>query len=55
MEAITTGISSVMTMVSTMLTSILDNTVLTVIFSVGFVGLALRTLRKVIKTSKSVG
>ena len=55
MEAITTAIGSVMTLTETMLTSITSNAVLVVIFASGFVSLALRTLRKVVGASKSVG
>lgn len=54
MEAITAGITNVMTIATTILSSITDNTLLTVIFSAGFVALGARVLRKIIKTSKAV-
>lgn len=52
MEAITTGITSVMSLVESMLTAITGNAVLVVLLSGGFVGFALRILRKLFKTSK---
>lgn len=52
MEAITTGITSVMSLVESMLTAITGNAVLVVLLAGGFVGFALRILRKLFKTSK---
>lgn len=52
MEAITTGITNVMTIVTSMLDAILGNPVLTVLFSAGFVAIGLRTLKKLIRTAK---
>ena len=52
MEAITTGITSVMSLVESMLTAITSNAVLVVLLAGGFVGFALRILRKLFKTSK---
>lgn len=55
MEAISTGITNLMGIVETMLTSITSNSLLVVIFSAGFISLGLGVLRKLIRTSKSVG
>lgn len=55
MDAITSGITSVVGLAETMLTTITSNNILVVILSAGFVGLALRVLRRIIKTSKAVG
>ena len=55
MTNITTGITNLMTIVEGLFTSIVGNTYLLVIFSAGFVGLAARTIRKMVKASKSVG
>lgn len=54
MEAITTGITNVMTIVESVLTSITGNALLTVILAGGFVGLGATVLRKVIRVSKAV-
>lgn len=50
MEAITTGITALLSIVSTMITTILENNVLTVIFASGFVGIAISVLRKLLRT-----
>ena len=50
MEAITKAISDLLSIVSTMLTTILANPVLSVIFASGFVGIAISVLRKLLKT-----
>lgn len=55
MSNITTGITNLMTIVEGLFTSIVSNTYLLVIFSAGFVGLAARTIRKMVRASKSVG
>ena len=55
MTNITTGITNLMTIVEGLFTSIVGNTYLLVIFSAGFVGLAARTIRKMVRASKSVG
>lgn len=52
MTAITTAISEVMTLVESMLTAITGNAVLVVLLAGGFVGFALRILRKLFRTSK---
>lgn len=52
MTAITTAITEVMTLVESMLTAITGNAVLVVLIAGGFVGFALRILRKLFKTSK---
>lgn len=55
MSNITTGITNLMTIVEGLFTSIVGNTYLLVIFAAGFVGLAARTIRKMVRASKSVG
>ena len=50
MEIITSSISALLGIVSTMLTTILENNVLAVIFASGFVGIALSVLRKLLRT-----
>jgi len=55
MTSISTGITNLMTLVESLFTSIVGNTYLLVIFSAGFVGLAARTIRKMVRASKSVG
>lgn len=55
MASITTGITNLMTIVEGLFTSIVGNTYLLVIFAAGFVGLAARTIRKMVRASKSVG
>lgn len=55
MSSISTGITNLMTLVESLFTSIVGNTYLLVIFSAGFVGLAARTIRKMVRASKSVG
>lgn len=52
MTAITTAITEVMTLVESMLTAITGNAVLVVLLAGGFVGFALRILRKLFRTSK---
>lgn len=52
MTAITTAIAEVMTLVESMLTAITGNAVLVVLLAGGFVGFALRILRKLFRTSK---
>lgn len=54
MEAITTGITSVMSLVESMITAITGNAILVVVLASGFVGLALRVLRKLFRTSKGI-
>lgn len=54
MEAVTTGITNVMTIAGSILTEITSNTLLTVILAGGFVGLGAAVLRKVIRVSKAV-
>lgn len=54
MEAITTAVTSVMGLVESMLTAITGNAILVVVLASGFVGLALRVLRKLFKTSKGI-
>lgn len=52
MTEITTAITSVMTLVESMITAITGNAVLVVLLAGGFVGFALRILRKLFRTSK---
>lgn len=55
MATITTGITNLMTIVEGLFTSIVGNTYLLVIFGAGFVGLAAKTIKKMVRASKSVG
>ena len=55
MTEITAGITSVMTLVESMITAITGNSVLVVILASGFVGMALKVLRKLFNTSESLG
>ncbi len=55
MEALTTAITSFMGLVENLLTSILANPVLVVVFAGGFIGIIARGLVKVVRTSKSLG
>lgn len=55
MESITTGITNLMTIVEGLFTSIVGNTYLLVIFAAGFVGLAAKVIKKLVRASKSVG
>ena len=50
MESVTSAITSLLGIVSTMLTTILENPVLAVIFASGFVGIAISVLRKLLRT-----
>lgn len=52
MTAITTAITEVMTLVESMITAITGNAILVVLLAGGFVGFALRILRKLFRTSK---
>lgn len=52
MTEITTAITSVMTLVESMISAITGNAVLVVLLAGGFVGFALRILRKLFRTSK---
>lgn len=54
MTEITAGITSVIGLVESMLTAITGNAILVVVLASGFVGLALKVLRKVFKTSKGI-
>lgn len=54
MEAITTAVTSVMSLVEAMLTAITGNAILVVVLASGFVALALRVLRKLFRTSKGI-
>lgn len=55
MSDLATGITNLMTIVESLFTAIIGNTYLLVIFAAGFVGLAARTIRKMVKASKAVG
>lgn len=55
MTEIGTGVTNLMTLVESLFTAIIGNTYLLVIFAAGFVGLAARTIRKMVKASKAVG
>ena len=52
MTEITAGVTSVITLAESMLTAITGNAILVVILATGFVGLGLRVLRQLMKTSK---
>lgn len=52
---VTTGITNLMSIVESLFTSITGNTYLVIIFAAGFVGLAAKVIRKMVKASKSVG
>lgn len=54
MEAITTAVTSVMNLVESMLTAITGNAILVVVLAAGFVGLALKLLKKLFRTSKGL-
>ena len=54
MAAITTAITSVMDLVEAMLTAITGNAILVVVLASGFVGLALKILKKLFRTSKGL-
>ena len=51
MENITTGITSIMGIVTTMLDTILGNPVFAALFASGFIGIALGIVRKMKKTA----
>lgn len=55
MEAITTAMGTCIELAGTMLTAITNNAILVVILGAGFVSLALRVLRRIVRTSNSVG
>lgn len=55
MEGLTTAITSFMGLIESLLSSILANPVLVVVFAGGFIGLIARGLVKVVKTAKSIG
>lgn len=55
MSAITSAVSDVITLAETCLTAITGNAIMVVILASGFVGLGLRIMRKLFKTSKGVG
>ncbi len=55
MTAITTGITSVVDIASSLLTAITTDAILVVVLSAGFVSLGLKVIRKLFKTSKSMG
>ena len=54
MTAISTAVAGVITLVESMLTAITGNEILVVVLASGFVGLALKMLRKIFKTSKGI-
>lgn len=54
METLTTAITSFMGLIESLLTSILANSVLVVIFAGGMIGLIARGLKKIVRASKSV-
>lgn len=55
MTAITTAIPDVVTLAESLLTSITGNAIMVVILASGFVGLGLRIVRKLFRTSRSLG
>ena len=54
MTEITAAITSVIGLVESMLTAITGNAILVVVLASGFVGLALKILRKLFRTSKGL-
>lgn len=54
MTAITSAVAEVITLVESMLTAITGNAILVVVLASGFVGLALKMLRKIFRTSKGL-
>lgn len=54
METLTTAITSFMGLIESLLTSILANPVLVVIFAGGMIGLIAHGLKKIVRASKSV-
>lgn len=54
MTEITAGVTSIMTLTESMLTSITGNAILVVVLASGFVGLALRTLSRLFNTSQAL-
>lgn len=52
MEAITSGVNSVITLAETMLTTVTGNPILTVVFASSFVGIAVTTLKRVFRASR---
>ena len=55
MTAISSAVPEVITLSESMLTAITGNAIMVVILASGFVGLGLRIMRKLFKTSRSVG
>lgn len=55
MEAITTAMGTCIELAGTMLTAITNNAILVVVLGAGFVSLALRVLKKVMRASKGIG
>lgn len=54
MEALTTGITNLMSLVNTVITEITGNTWLVIPFAAGFVALGIRVWKKLAKGSKSI-
>lgn len=54
MEAVTTGVTNVITLVGTMITAMSDQPVLMIALAAGVVGIALKTLRRFFRTGKAI-
>ena len=54
MESITTGITNLMTIVEYVITAIVGNTYLLIVFSAGFIGLAASVIGKISGAAKAV-
>lgn len=53
MEAVTTGVSDMMGIVTTMITTITGNAILTALLAAGFITLALKIFKRVKKAARS--
>lgn len=53
MEAVTTGVSDMMAIVSTMITTITGNAILTALLAAGFITLALKIFKRVKKAARA--
>lgn len=53
MEAVTTGVSDMMGIVTTMITTITSNAILTALLAAGFITLALKIFKRVKKAARS--
>lgn len=53
MSAVTTGVSDMMDIVSTMITTITGNAILTALLAAGFISVALKIFKKIKKAARS--